>query len=356
MKLKVFALTLVILIAMALPGTASAAGDQPYTLAAPTNLTAELKYDFEGVPYFELKLNTPQSVVAVNNNILDDGYPGVISDEISIQFDYKYGDYDWNEGDSLYWDTSAYLTDFLSTGSYDYYPWGEEGPSGEFNIEAEVYQFRAYFFAAWGYEGDWIDKTVKSGYSNTVTIGNPSYYSGASGWAEAELDKALEYGFITERIRDNMSAGITREEFAEVAVKMYEKYMGKTASYTDMSAFTDTRNQEIFKAYELKIVNGMGNSQFGPNLLITRAQMAAMLYRLVEAIEPYTDFSAAGAPQFADEKDIPGWALENVRFMSKMGFINGVSGNRFAPADTSTREQAVAVAVRVYEYYEGITG
>ncbi len=75
MKLKVFALTLVILIAMALPGTASAAGDQPYTLAAPTNLTAELKYDFEGVPYFELKLNTPQSVVAVNNNILDDGYP-----------------------------------------------------------------------------------------------------------------------------------------------------------------------------------------------------------------------------------------------------------------------------------------
>jgi hypothetical protein len=38
--------------------------------------------------------------------------------------------------------------------------------------------------------------------------------------------------------------------------------------------------------------------------------------------------------------------------MSKMGFINGVSGNRFAPAMTSTREQAVAVAVRVYEYYE----
>ncbi len=246
MKRKVFALTLVFLMAMLLPGTAAAAGDQPYTLAAPTNLTAALKYDAEGVPYFELKLNVPQSVVDVNNKIRNDGYPGIISDEVSIQFDYKYGDYDWNEGNSLYWDTSTYLTGYLSTGSYDYYPWGEEGPSGEFNMEAEVYQFRAYFFAAWGYEGDWVDKTVQSGYSNTVTIGNPSYYSGASSWAEAELDRALEYGFITDRIRDNMGAGITREEFAEVAVKMYEKYTGKTASYTDMTrVFRHTESRDI---------------------------------------------------------------------------------------------------------------
>jgi len=43
--------------------------------------------------------------------------------------------------------------------------------------------------------------------------------------------------------------------------------------------------------------------------------------------------------------------VNNVKFMAKNGFINGVGDNRFAPKATSTREQAVIVAVRVYETY-----
>lgn len=52
-----------------------------------------------------------------------------------------------------------------------------------------------------------------------------------------------------------MSAPITREEFCEVAVRLYEKSTGKEATYNDSSAFSDTKNPEIFKAYELGIVN-----------------------------------------------------------------------------------------------------
>lgn len=351
MKLKVFALTFVILLSVILPGTALAANDPPFTLAAPTNLTAELKYDFEGVPYFELKVNVPQSVIGINANILGGSYSDMLIEEICIQFDYRYGTYDWNEGDSFLWNTSVYLTEFLESGSFEYYPWGDSGPDGELNIEAGLYQFRAYFYSTWGYVDDWMDKTVKSNDSNTVTIGNTAYYNGASNWAKPELDKALTYGFITDRIRGNMSDNISREEFAEVAVKVYEHYTGTAAVYKDMSAFTDTQNPEIFKAYTLGIVNGMGNNKFYPNLLISRDQMAVMLYRLVKAIAPETDFSITGAPVFADEKDIPGWAINEVMFMSLHGFVNGTGGNLFEPWRNSTREQAVAVAVRVYEYY-----
>lgn len=231
-------------------------------------------------------------------------YSGYSCCEIEIQFDYRYGDYDWNEGESYYWATSAYLQSFLEEGHYDYYAFGDEKPDGSFRIEEEVYQFRAYFYSLWGYVGDWIDKQVSSDFSNIVTIGNPAYYKGASDWAFGELDKALEYGFITDCIRDNMKANITREEFAEVVVKAYEKYTGKEAGYTDTSVFTDTNNPEIFKAYELKIVNGIENGRFAPNDLITREQMAAMLYRFVEAIAPDTDFSTDGAPVFVDEASI----------------------------------------------------
>lgn len=348
---------IVLLVALAFlltfPAMASEQQKDPFVLEKPLNLKAELKYDQDGVPYFELRMDIPKSVQEIDQKLLDDylAYDGYGCYPIEIQFDYKYGSYDWNEGESYYWNTSKSVVDFLEDGIYEYYAFGEEALDGSFNIKAEVYQFRAYFSSLWGYVGDWVDKEVKSDFSNIATIGNTAYYKGASAWAQSELDKALNYGFITDRIRDNMSTKITREEFAEVAVKLYEKYSGKEASYTNLNVFTDTQNPEIVKAYELKIVNGVGNNKFAPNDPINREQMAAMLYRLVNAIAPDTDFLTTGAPTFADENEISGWALENVKFMSKHGFINGVGDNRFAPKDTSTREQAVAVAVRVYEKY-----
>jgi len=351
MKFKTFIFLLLVFVMSAMLPDIAYAEEGPFQLGTPQNLTAELKYDSDGIPYFELKLDVPQSVIEINEKIINEEFEDYDCSEIEIQFDFKYGDFDWNEGDSMYWNTSSYLVGYLSEGSYNYYPWQEQGEYGELKIEEEVYQFRAYFFTDWGYKGDWIDNRVTSDFSNIVTIGNPAYYKGASSWAEAELDKALGYGFITERIRDDMSAKITREEFAEVAVKLYEKYNGAEAKYSDMSVFTDTRNPEIFKAYELKIVNGVGNNKFAPNDPINREQMAAMLYRLVQAIAPGTDFSTEGAPTFSDEKDISGWALENVKFMSKNGFINGIGNNQFGPKLTCSREQAVAVAVRVYEKY-----
>lgn len=354
MKQRVLILILMFTLIISMPLTSFGENNDPFSLEAPKNLTAELKFD-DGIPYFELKVDIPQSVIEINNNLLEDSeYYGVDCYPVSIQFDYKYGNYDWNEGPSAYWNTSLDVEGYIQNGSFAYYPYGEEDIDGTIDIKAETYYFRAYFFAEWGYIGDWVDFKVVSDFSNTVTIGNPSYYSGASNWAKPELDKAVEYGFITDRIKGDMGANITREEFAEVAIKLYEKFTGTKATYTDMNAFTDTKNPEIFKAYELKIVNGIGNNKFAPNDLITREQMAAMLYRSVGAIKPDTDFSTDGAPVFSDEKDISSWALENVKFMSKHGFINGVGNNRFAPKETSTREQAVAIAVRVYEKYAGI--
>ena len=79
-----------------------------------------------------------------------------------------------------------------------------------------------------------------------------------------------------------------------------------------------------------------------------------MLNRAVEAIRPDADTSITGAPTFSDENEIAPYFVSNVKFMTKL-FINGVGNNRFAPKATSTREQAVIVAVRVYEAYAGLT-
>lgn len=177
-------------------------------------------------------------------------------------------------------------------------------------------------------------------------------FKGASSWAQVELEKAAEYGFITDRIKDNMSAPITREEFAEVAVRLYEKYTGKQATTGDMSVFSDTSNPEILKAYNLKIVTGTDSAKklFTPKGSVNRQQVAAMLYRTISAMNPGADLDTSGAGQFANEKDIAPWALEAVRFMNKNGFLKG-SDNKIDPNGICTREMSVIIATRVYEKY-----
>ena len=358
MRYRVLTFTLVLFLFMGtLPLNALATNSTPFTLDAPKNLTVELKYDQNNWPYFAISMDVPESVQTINKNLNDNSeyYSGTNCSPIKIRFESKYGNYDWNQGPSLYDITEMSLDDLLAGNAFAYYPYEEEDAHGGINLKAEVYNFRACFNSPWGYVNSFIDKEVISGNSNLVTLGNPAQYRGASDWAKDGLDKAVGYGFITDKIRDNMSDSITREEFAEVAVKLYELYTGRKAMAAPSSTFSDTTNVEILKAYQLGIVNGIGNNKFAPQVPINREQMAAMLNRAVEAIRPDADTSITGAPTFSDENEIAPYFVSNVKFMTKNGFINGVGNNRFAPKATSTREQAVIVAVRVYEAYAGLT-
>ncbi|NLX75856.1 MAG: S-layer homology domain-containing protein [Clostridiaceae bacterium] len=339
-------------------------GDEPFTLESPENLTAELKYDQDNMPYFEIKLDIPQSVKEIDAKLIEDSeyYKGKSCYPIEIQIEYKYGNYDWNEGPSLYWNTSIYLEDFINDGVYQYRPFQDVDDAGAVNIKEEVYSFRAYFYSLWGYEGDWIDFRVVSDYSNIATVGNTAYYSGASDWAIDELDKAARYGLITSSIKDKMREPITREEFAELVVLLYEKTTKEAVQPESPNPFTDTGNPEVLKAYKLGIVTGVGNNKFDPKALTNREQVATMLSRAVRVMVPDADFSIDGAPTFSDEEHISGWALEHVKYMSKIGVIKGSDG-KFMPKAvttaeaasgyaTTTCEQATLMAVRIYEKFK----
>lgn len=180
-------------------------------------------------------------------------------------------------------------------------------------------------------------------------------YIDASPWAVPELERASEYGFITDKIRDKMNTSITREELAELAVLLYEKFTGTKAVSADISTFVDTLNPEVFKAHNLSIVNGTDTYRklFSPENFATREQVAVMLYRTVKSMIPGADLSIAGAGAFSDENDISSWAFEPVKFMSKYEFMKGGDG-RINPQGTCTREMAVLITARIYEeYYSG---
>lgn len=181
-----------------------------------------------------------------------------------------------------------------------------------------------------------------------------SAYKEASSWAVPELDKAAGYGLITERIRNNMSANITREEFAEIAVKFYEVYTGKKAE-PGKASFSDTSNPEILKAANLGLTSGIGNGKFGPNQLVTREQIATMLVRALKVVRPDADYTSAGSAKFTDDNLIEDWAREGVYYCAKSGIIKGIQNNdgtfRFDPDGNSSREVAVIVVTRAYEFF-----
>jgi hypothetical protein len=187
---------------------------------------------------------------------------------------------------------------------------------------------------------------------------NTSAYRGASDWAVAELDKAAEYGLITERIKNNMSAKVTREEFAEIALKLYEKYTGKTASQGN-TRFSDTTNPEILKAANLGLVNGVGNNRYAPTDLVTREQMATILLRALKVINPAGNYQTQSVTMFADDNQVKSWAREGVYYCYKVQIVKGVGkingADRFDPNGNATREQAVLVSLRAYNLLSGIS-
>jgi hypothetical protein len=176
-------------------------------------------------------------------------------------------------------------------------------------------------------------------------------YKGASGWAVPELDKAAGYGLITDRVKDNMAGNISREEFAEIAVRLYEVYSGKKAEAGSIT-FSDTTNPEILKAANLGMVMGIGEGKFGPTLLVTREQMATILLRTLKVINPAADFSVTAADKFGDDEKIAGWAKDGVYYCFKAGIIKGIGNNMYGPQNNSAREAAIIVCTRGYELYK----
>lgn len=176
---------------------------------------------------------------------------------------------------------------------------------------------------------------------------------------EDGISKADKLGLIPKTLEGtDLTADITRAEFAAIAIKVYENLSGKAAIPAITNPFTDTKDVEVLKAYNIGIVNGTSATTYSPNDLLNREQAVAVLTRVFKKISIQnwtlsTDNQFAlpyeSTTLFADDTDISDWAKESIYFMVANGIINGVGNNKFAPKNVTSREQALLIAVRVVE-------
>lgn len=217
------------------------------------------------------------------------------------------------------------------------YAWEQDIPVS-FRVRLELYD------NAFGFAGSSPD-------SNTAVIGIKG-----SSWAVPELEKAADHQLIPDILSGaDLTKPITREEFCELALQLYEKTKGTVQAPAAANPFKDTQNPKILKAYSLGITTGTSADAFTPNKTVNRQECATMLFRAIKAMEPGADYSIAGISDFPDQKDIDSWAAEGTKYMSKLGIIKGDSRGYFMPKASATREAAILMAVRTYEI-NGKTG
>lgn len=210
---------------------------------------------------------------------------------------------------------------------------------------------------------------LTSDWSNVIEFG-ASAWGKASQWATVELKKADELGLIPDSLRGaDLTKPITRAEFAAVSVKVYEALSGTKAIPAINNPFTDTKDVEVLKAYNLGITTGTAADKFSPDMLLNREQAAIMLTRVFKRVtlvgwtiqtdSQFTLQYKKPAP-FADDDKISSWAKDSVYFMVANDIIKGTGNNLFSPRATTpaeeaanyastTREQALVIAVRMVE-------
>lgn len=170
---------------------------------------------------------------------------------------------------------------------------------------------------------------------------------GASEWSLPELESAKKNNIIPVSLSNkNMSDSITREEFAEVSVMLYELLTDKKVEMKS-NPFVDTNNTNIIKAYSIGITVGTSNTTFSPNSLLTRAQLVTMLYRVLNIAGIF--FEQTDDVKFVDEYQFDDWAKEPIKMLSNIGVIKGIGDNVFDAFYVGSREHAVVVANRIAE-------
>lgn len=104
----------------------------------------------------------------------------------------------------------------------------------------------------------------------------------------------------------------------------------------------------VIWANDEKIVSGMGEGLFAPNMEITREQMVAMLYNYAK-YKGYDVTASADLSKFADNASVSTWAQPAMQWAVAEGYISGMGDNQLAPQGTATRAEIASVIMRFME-------
>ena len=174
-----------------------------------------------------------------------------------------------------------------------------------------------------------------------------------SNWAHEGIDYCVRHGLMSGFDATTFSPD-TVSTRAQIVMILYN-LSGDTTDYSKYYVpFTDVRPSTWYYnavawGYDKDIVAGMSTTTFAPDGLITREQMAVLLYGYTEKYAPAYLGGAASLNSFPDAASVSNWAYAAMSWAVGNGLISGIASNGadyLAQSGGATRAQIAAIMMR----------
>ncbi len=174
------------------------------------------------------------------------------------------------------------------------------------------------------------------------------YFDMVGHWAENDV-KLMSSAGITNGRNDQLffpNDYITRAEFSAFLIRSFNLApLYYTGNFSDVKQW-QWYSGVVETVYKYQLAQGLGNGIFGPELPLTREQMAVMIMRAYKK-------SGASIPEnsqdvnFNDNTKISVWAKEAINNAVALGILIGNEDNTFAPARYASRAETLTAIKRM---------
>ena len=188
---------------------------------------------------------------------------------------------------------------------------------------------------AWYKDGAFIRKTdsntyaITEGGSYTVSVRAVSAEDGVTVYSDECGSNSVSCSFVSRPTNPSYPGGGDDNKPEEPAFP-----------FTDVKS-TAWYYNAVKYVYENNLMAGTGTTTFDPEVSLTRAMTAQILYNLEG--QPKVDEEAT----FADMNEAPTWSVDAIAWAQDTGVVAGMGDNEFAPNAKVTREQ---FAQMMYNY------
>lgn len=183
----------------------------------------------------------------------------------------------------------------------------------------------------------------------------PAFKDLSKHWAELIIGKAVQKGLFNGYADGTFrpDSSITREEVAVVIARLLALPSGASdMPFADASEIGGWARRAVAQSVQAGFMKGYLDGAFRPKNMISRAEMAVIIGRVLSNRGLASLAAASDKVKFADEQDIPAWAKSAVAEVQSMGIMEGKGNKRFAPADKLTRAEAAKMLLKLAEIIE----
>lgn len=169
-------------------------------------------------------------------------------------------------------------------------------------------------------------------------------------WFYDEVKASVENGWFSGTTSTTFSPdeAITRGMLVTVLWRMEDKpVVNYLMTFEDVDASAYYGEAVQWAASE-QIVKGYSDTEFAPDKLISREEMAAIINRYAGYKGMKTDESG-DLTQFADSGQIADWARDNVSWAVGAGILSGKGNGILDPQGSTTRAEAAVILQRLME-------